>query len=112
MITVAEADNIIKSQVKSFGTESLHFEESLGRVLAEDLFADRDLPPYNRATLDGIAIKYISFEKVIRSFHIKATLAAGDDPVEINKEDECVEIMTGAALPDSTDTVIGFGLPS
>ena len=108
MITVEEADKIIQSQAKDFGTESIPFEDALGRVLAEDLFADRDLPPYNRSTLDGIAIKYNSLKKGIRSFHIKATQAAGDVPVEISNADECIEIMTGAALPNSADTVIGY----
>ncbi len=108
MISVKDAENIIQSNVKDFGVESVSFENSLGRVLAEDLFSDRELPPFNRATLDGIAIKYDSFEKGIRSFHIKLTLAAGDTPVDIDTVDECVEIMTGAALPDSTDTVIGY----
>jgi molybdopterin molybdotransferase len=108
MILVEEAEKIILSQVRDFGTESIPFETSLGRVLAENLTADRDLPPFNRATLDGIAINYASFEKGIYSFHIKATQAAGDIPVDINAPDECIEIMTGAALPDTTDTVIGY----
>jgi len=108
MITVEEAEKIILSQVKDFGTESIPFETSSGRVLAENLVADRDLPPFNRATLDGIAINYVSFEKGIRSFHINATQAAGDIPVNIINPDECIEIMTGAALPATTDTVIGY----
>ncbi len=108
MILVEEAEKIILSQVRDFGTESIPFETSLGRVLAENLTADRDLPPFNRATLDGIALNYASFEKGIYSFHIKATQAAGDIPVDINAPDECIEIMTGAALPDTTDTVIGY----
>jgi len=108
MIRVEEAEKIILSQVKDFGTESIPFETSSGRVLAEDLIADRDLPPFNRATLDGIAINYGSIEKGIRLFNIKATQAAGDIPVNINSQDECIEIMTGAALPGTADTVIGY----
>src|SRR5258705_13370757 len=108
MITVEEAEKIILSQVKDFGTESIPFETSSGRVLAEDLIADRDMPPFNRATLDGIAINYGSIEKGIRSFNIKATQAAGDIPVDINSQDECIEIMTGAALPGTADTVVGY----
>jgi molybdopterin molybdotransferase len=108
MIRVEEAEKIILSQVKDFGTESIPFETSSGRVLAEELCADRDLPPFNRATLDGIAINFGSFEKGIRSFHIKATQAAGDTPVDINNPGECIEIMTGAALPATTDTVIRY----
>ncbi|MGI8583926.1 MAG: molybdopterin molybdotransferase MoeA [Chitinophagaceae bacterium] len=108
MILVEEAEKIILSQVKDFGTESIPFETSIRRVLAEELIADRDMPPFNRATLDGIAINFRSFEKGIRSFNIRATQAAGDIPVEINEGDECIEIMTGAALPATTDTVIGY----
>jgi len=108
MIRVEEAEKIIGSQVKDFGIESVPFETSQGRVLAEDLIADRDLPPFNRATLDGIAINYESFEKGIRSFHVMATQAAGDIPHDINNPGECIEIMTGAALPATTDTVIGY----
>jgi len=108
MILVEEAEKIILSQVKDFGTEYISFENSLNRILGEDLFTDRDLPPFNRATLDGIAINYSAFEKGIHSFHIKATQAAGEPSIDINNDDECIEIMTGAALPGTTDTVIGY----
>lgn len=108
MITVEEAENIILSHVKDYGTESISFEASTGRVLAEDLIADRDLPPFNRATLDGIALKYSSFENGTRSFHINATQAAGDTPIDIINAGDCIEIMTGAALPPSADTVVGY----
>ena len=108
MILVEEAEKIILAQVKDFGTELIPFENSLNRVLAEDLFADRDLPPFNRATLDGIAIQYASFENGIYSYRIKATQAAGEPSIDINNADECIEIMTGAAVPDTTDTIIGY----
>jgi molybdopterin molybdotransferase len=108
MITVAEAEAIIQSQIKNYGTETLSFEASLGRVLAEDLFADRDLPPYNRVAMDGIAIQFSAFQKGVRQFVIKAIQAAGEKPIDITKENECIEIMTGAALPQSVDTVIRY----
>ncbi len=108
MITVEEAEKIIQSKIKNFGIENIPFGDSLGRVLAEDITADRDLPPFNRVTMDGIAISYASFESGIKSFKIIATQAAGDAPVEINHPDECIEIMTGAALPQTTDTVIRY----
>jgi molybdopterin molybdotransferase len=108
MVTVAEAEKIIQSTAKDYGTEMVPFEQALGRVLAEDIKADRDLPPYNRVTMDGIAISYKAFEQGIRSFPIKATQAAGDAPKEITNVDECIEIMTGAALPETTDTIIRY----
>lgn len=108
MIPVEEAEKIILSEVKDFGKELIPFENSLNRILAEDLFTDRDLPPFNRATLDGIAIQYSSFENGIHSFRIKAIQAAGEPSIDINNADECIEIMTGAAVPATTDTVIGY----
>lgn len=107
-ITVAQAESIIQSHAKDFGSEEVPFESSWGRVLAQDIFADRDLPPFNRPTVDGIAVSFKSFQDGIHSFNIKATQAAGENPVGIDAENECVEIMTGAALHDSVDTVIRY----
>jgi len=108
MTTVAQAEQIILAHTKTYGTELVPFERAVGRVLAEDIIADRDLPPYNRATMDGIAISFASFLNGIRSFRLKATMAAGDTPVHITEPDECIEIMTGAAVPYTTDTVIRY----
>ncbi|MDQ6813406.1 MAG: molybdopterin molybdotransferase MoeA, partial [Bacteroidota bacterium] len=108
MITVEEAEKIIQSRVKDFGIEEISFENCLGRVLAKDIIADRDLPPFNRVTMDGIAINFSSFEKRNRQFKIAGTQAAGDKSIEINEPGECIEIMTGAALPRSADTVIRY----
>ncbi|MDP9047605.1 MAG: molybdopterin molybdotransferase MoeA, partial [Bacteroidota bacterium] len=108
MITVEEAEKIILAQTGDYGAEIVPFEMSLGRVLAEDIKTDRDLPPFNRVTMDGIAVKYEAIENGISTFRIKATQAAGDEPVEIDEHTECVEIMTGAMLPLSADTVIRY----
>ena len=108
MITVEEAEKIIQAELRNYGAEIMPFELTLGRVLAEDVKADRDLPPFNRVTMDGIAIQHSALENGIRSFHVKATQAAGDPPVMIFEADHCVEIMTGAALPPSVDTVIRY----
>ncbi|WP_225975448.1 molybdopterin molybdotransferase MoeA [Panacibacter ginsenosidivorans] len=108
MVTVEQAEKIVLAQIKDYGTEQMYFENALGRVLAEDVKADRDLPPYDRVTMDGIAIQFESFEKGNYSFKIIGTQAAGDTPIEITNFDECVEIMTGAALPSTTDTVIRY----
>src|ERR1700744_1490765 len=108
MTTVEQAEKLIQSQMRDFGVESVPFELSLGHVLAEDIIADRDLPPFNRVTMDGIAVSYKSIEKGIKSFKIKATQAAGEQAIDINLPDECIEIMTGAALPESVDTIIRY----
>ncbi|MDC8106998.1 molybdopterin molybdotransferase MoeA [Chryseobacterium sp. PTM-20240506] len=108
MISVQQAENIISSQIRDFGTEDISYENALGRILAEDILADRDLPPFDRPTVDGIAISFKSYEKGVRNFTIKAVQAAGEAPVFIDEENNCVEIMTGAALHSSMDTVIRY----
>src|SRR4051812_48670259 len=105
MISVEAAEKIIQSQVQRYGVETISFECCLGRVLAADIHADRDLPPFNRSTMDGIAIRYEAFENAIRTFQIRGTQAAGTDPIEIDELNECIEIMTGAAVPATTDAV-------
>jgi molybdopterin molybdotransferase len=108
MITVQHAEQLILENTRDYGAEIVLFDEALGRVLAENIQADRDIPAFNRVTMDGIAVNHEAIEKGITTFNIKATQAAGDQPIDIDKEDECIEIMTGAALPDSVDTVIRY----
>jgi len=108
IMCVEEAEKIIRSEIKDYGVEEIPLETALGRVLAENLFADRDLPPFNRATVDGIAIDYGAYQKNVRSFKIKGTQAAGEIPLPITQSNECIEIMTGAALDHSVNTVIRY----
>jgi molybdopterin molybdotransferase len=108
MITVEEAEKIILAQAADYGAEIIPFEWALGRVLAEDIRADRDFPPFDRVTMDGIAVNYDAIENGISTFRVKGTQAAGDQPLDIDEHNECVEIMTGAMLPLSADTIIRY----
>lgn len=106
MVTVAEAEEIIRSQVRHYGTETVAYQHAQGRILAENLLADRDFPPFNRAMVDGIAIHFDSYQRGIRSFEIGGVQAAGDMPIPLTAPHGCIEIMTGAALDPTLDTVI------
>ncbi len=108
MVSVREADKIILESIMDFGTENIPFEAALGRVLAEDILADRDLPPFNRVTMDGIAIDFKAYAKGIRSFKIQGIIAAGEPPQDLIAEDYCLEIMTGALLPLGCDCIIPY----
>ncbi|MEL6866165.1 MAG: molybdopterin molybdotransferase MoeA [Bacteroidota bacterium] len=105
---VDEASKIILDNHLVIQTESLPLHDTIGRVLMEDLFADRDFPPYDRVTMDGIAINYESFAAGQRSFKIAAIGAAGAEQLKLPHPSECIEIMTGAVLPKETDTVIRY----
>lgn len=108
MITVRDAERTVLSASKNYGTEQLPFMQSAGRILAEDVLADRDLPPYNRVTMDGIAIRFADYEAGVRVFNIAGVQAAGDMPDTPLACGACIEIMTGAALAAPADTVIPY----
>ncbi|MEK7059348.1 MAG: molybdopterin molybdotransferase MoeA [Patescibacteria group bacterium] len=106
MISVEDAEKLVLSQSRDYGVDNIPLGEALGRILAEPVIADRDFPPANRATMDGVAINYRSFSKGQRMFSVKAVQPAGNKTVSISKPDQCIEIMTGAILDNTVDTVI------
>ena len=108
MVSVEKAYNLILDNEISLATEFVAFENALGRVLAEDLFADRDFPPFDRVTMDGIAIDYQSFLNGNRKFNIQETQAAGEIQTTLQTIENCIEIMTGGVLPFNSDTVIRY----
>lgn len=108
MTTSQEALDIILSKKGNYGIEEVSVKEALGRVLKEDLFTDRDLPPYDRITMDGIAIDYAAFKKGQRSFTIEGVAAAGSPQATLEELISCLEVMTGASLPLNVDTVIRY----
>ncbi|UEG50112.1 molybdopterin molybdotransferase MoeA [Ferruginibacter lapsinanis] len=106
MISYNDAKQLVIEQAHSFGTEKVLLDDALGRVIAEKVFADRAYPPFNRSSMDGIAIKISDWEKGIRQFEIKETIYAGKTPQSTIASEECYKIMTGAAVPLDADSVI------
>ena len=108
MISYEEALKTISTYPFAPDTESIELEASDGRILAEDVIADRDLPPYDRVTMDGIAIQFDSYDKGQRSFAVEKTIGAGMPKSALEDAGKCVQIMTGAIMPDGADTVIRY----
>lgn len=108
MLTVAEAEKIILQHALSITPEEVELPEALGRILSEDLSADRDFPPFNRVTMDGIAIGHGRFGEGQRQFAIRGIQAAGMPMLTLSDPAGCMEVMTGAMLPEGTDTVIRY----
>ena len=108
MISAAEAKKIVMSQPLALKFETINVDICLGRKLAEDILADRAMPPFNRVTMDGIAINYCDIENGICTWKVVKTQFAGENASSIYTEGTCVEIMTGAVLPLGCDTIISY----
>ncbi len=108
MITVEQAEQLILENILTIPTEKVSIDAALGRILAEDLCADRDFPPFNRVTMDGIAIRHEQLSKGQTSFLIEATVAAGNPEKTLQNPENCIEVMTGAMIPLGTHSVIRY----
>jgi len=106
MIDYRQAQQLVLAQARSYGHEELPIEEAFGRVLAESVYADRDYPPFPRATMDGYALRSADLGKEIFTFTIAATIYAGDAAARDIGEGECYKIMTGAAVPGAADVIV------
>ncbi|MEZ5498727.1 MAG: molybdopterin molybdotransferase MoeA [Steroidobacteraceae bacterium] len=106
MITPADAERIIGEQLLCLPIESLPLQHAAGAVLRENIYAERDQPPFDRVAMDGIALRSSDVSALDRNLEIQATLAAGDPPIALVGEKSCIEVMTGAVLPDGCDCVI------
>lgn len=85
--------------------EEVSLESAAGRVLVEPVFADRDLPPFNRAMMDGYALRAADYVAG-QAFCVVGEVAAGTSPMISVPTGACVKIATGAPLPDECDSVV------
>lgn len=106
MISIHEADKIMAQHVKEFPIVELPLRKAYGLVLRETIKADRDLPPINKVMMDGIAIQSKAYKEGNAIFEIQATQAAGCAALKLKSKEKCIEIMTGAVLPEGADCVI------
>ena len=110
LISVPQATEIILNNIEYFGVEEIPFIQSVHRVLKENILADRDFPPFNRVSMDGIAIAFTEFEKGRKQFKIEGIQPAGTPQITVRNSENCAEVMTGAILPKGVDTVIPYEL--
>ncbi len=108
MLTPADAERIVLSQIRSLPMEECPLSEAHGRVLREPVAADRDFPPFDRATMDGFALRASAVHAGLRNFRIMGLQAAGTAPLTVNSAEECLEIATGAMRPIGTDVVVPY----
>lgn len=105
MISVKEAQQLVLECATALPVETVHLEQAYGRTLAENVLADRDYPPFNRAAMDGYAFRSEELSE-ITEWEIVSELFAGyplDKPVG---KGQCLKIMTGAATPVELDCIV------
>jgi molybdopterin molybdotransferase len=108
MISFEEALAKVLSCAPLPQTEFLPLAQSQGRILARDITSDRDLPPFDRVAMDGIAVCLAENPPYPSAWEIQATVQAGSAAPPLIGPTFCLEIMTGAALPPDCHAVIPY----
>jgi len=103
MISFEEAYRIVMNHVTVFPSERVNMMDSLGRILAEDILSDIDIPPFNKSAVDGFAGRMADFD---HDLEIIETIPAGKTPEFTISKGKCSRIMTGAMLPEGSDCVV------
>ncbi|MDI7261674.1 MAG: molybdopterin molybdotransferase MoeA [Thermodesulfobacteriota bacterium] len=110
MTTVEEALNKILSNIQPLGSEKVSILEALGRIITEDIYAPRAIPPLDNSAMDGYALKSEDIQKTSLDHPIRLEviedLPAGFISKKILQRGQAIRIMTGAPIPGGADTVI------
>ncbi|MGH9731073.1 MAG: molybdopterin molybdotransferase MoeA, partial [Candidatus Acidiferrales bacterium] len=86
--------------------EKIKLHNSTGRILADEVPADRDYPPFDRATRDGFAVRAADCREAGANLRVIGEIRAGGNFAKTVSAGECVQIMTGAAVPRGADAVV------
>ena len=105
-LSIGEAQACVLRHVPVGGIEEVSLEISLGRVLAEDVRANRDLPPCDVSAMDGFAVRSADLTRGCATLKVIDDLKAGDRPSRTISAGECARIMTGAPTPPGADAVV------
>jgi molybdopterin molybdotransferase len=105
-LRASEALSLILESIPQSGVETVTLEQSLGRVLAEAISANRDLPPYDVSAMDGFAVRSVDVANAPATLTVIEDIKAGDMPTKTVQAGQCARIMTGAPMPRGADAVI------
>jgi molybdopterin molybdotransferase len=106
MLTPAQAETLIEQHLVCLPIESLPLTQAAGAVLRENIYAERDHPPFDRVAMDGIALATAGAGENAGRLRVAGTQNAGDPPQKLTDAGSCIEIMTGAMLPQGCDAVV------
>jgi molybdopterin molybdotransferase len=109
MLSPAEAQRLIHENIAPFPREDCPLPAAHRRVLRGEIRADRDLPPFDRVTMDGYAVRAAALAEGTREFRVESVQAAGMRAFKLVEDRaSCVEVMTGAVLPEGADCVVPY----
>src|SRR5512140_3569548 len=100
------AQRVIREAITTQGAETVKLEQSLGRVLAQDILANRNLPPYDVSAMDGFAVRSADVANSPATLELIEEIQAGSQPTKTVQAGQCARIMTGAPMPQGADAVI------
>lgn len=103
VISFEKALDIVLSSARPIGTERVDITDADNRVLAEDVKADMDCPPFNKSAMDGYACRRADLAATLT---IVETIAAGFTPTKQIGPNQCAKIMTGGVVPQGADCVV------
>lgn len=107
MLSVAEALRAVLDQARALPPRQVPLADALGTVLAESVTADRDLPPFDKALLDGFAVRSADLQgDGPFDLDVIEEITAGRVPTKAIGPGQCSAIMTGAPMPDGADAVV------
>jgi len=106
MTSTVDAWQSILTHLPQWLVESVPISDAVGSVLRQAVVSDRDQPPFDRVTMDGIACNHDAISQGITEFQIQGTQSAGVPAVHLASAGHCWEVMTGAVLPQGCDCVI------
>jgi molybdopterin molybdotransferase len=106
MISTSEAETLIRQRMPRVAAEPCPIDRAAGRILRQSIVAERDQPPFDRVSMDGVAIRFDELAQGTRRFHVSDMQPAGSPPVNLQRDHGCIEVMTGAVMPAGCDTVI------
>jgi molybdopterin molybdotransferase len=111
LLPFEEAKKVVEANIEPITrSEAINIDESTGRVLAEDVLATLNIPPFDRAIMDGYAVKakdtFNSGQFNPRVLNLIGELHAGDAPDKKVGPAECIQIATGAMMPAGADAVV------
>jgi molybdopterin molybdotransferase len=94
------------------GVEEVPIYEAIGRTVAENIFCNVEMPPFNKSAMDGFAVRAADVEKTPATFDVVMDIPAGDMPSKLLEPGQAAAVMTGAPIPEGADTVIKVELTS